>query len=527
MSRQLRSSRAENEADVVPVVEVEPYEPSSPHQPDRRASTQSEETLDRPRSENPIEEEAVAGNAHEVDASNGAEDDSLDTSDIAAPPSSLIMETAPDNRIKGITSVANKEGDEAPVTLTIEQMRERAARLSAQTELLKAETAFKEATQASRPEELGNESHLLTAQRFREPSIVSPAATMSTPTRNSEQTPDPTTSTESASIWKRGWKAPAIFDQDIREFGITDPKESVPRSQPPKSLPIKSYPITMYSGKDQKDLDCWAKTLGDMWKWSGDQFVGGQEQFVSYASHYLPANLKEAWGRHAMDCEGAAKRFPALIKFLQSFLGDEAQRTAASWAQWSKAKQRKNQTALEFLQYLQGLEDLLPPQNQSTLALHFYAAIHPELATSIRTSGRADKTRAEIQAAASAIEDPGLGSASGRRKRERDESPSDKGERKPHEGRGSWRGRGNRDASKGRGEREGSKDGAAKPASDKPRSKSNATPLGNGKSKTECYNCHELGHIAPNCPKPKKSRSQNAIAAKKDDEESKNEPASP
>lgn len=434
--------------------------------------------------------------------------------------------------------------------LTTEEIQELARRYEAQASLVKARTALREASMQPRSVPIWQDENAtpppqVPSQRSRQASVVSQAPTVVSQAVYSnadaaEQAEDflARLSPAGSATWARGWKAPAIFDQDRIGGEDDDSEEETPRRRAVKSLSIRSYNLHTYSGKDQRDLDVWAKTMEDVWKWSGDQFGGGQEQFVSFTTQYLPANLREAWGRHSRDHPIAAKRFPALMSFLQSYLGDESQRTAYSWNQWMKAKQRKGQTSLEFLQYLRSLEDFIPQQAEETLALHYFAALDPTLAHNIKISGRPKNTRAQMQAAAAAIEDPGMGNVGGR-KPKRGGSPTHEEEKMRGEGggrrsRGPWKGRGGRTGYYGRRRQEEAADSAAPDkganSKDKPFSSANTTPMGTSqRGPGQCFVCHETGHMANVCPnrdKANKARGTYAVAAKHE-EESKNEPASP
>jgi len=457
-----------------------------------------------------------------------------------------------------VTRVTHNDKGKAPAEdddeddlrgLTTEEIQELARRVEAQASLAKAKMALRAATlqpQNTLPQQSRRAvSQLLeAAQRSRQasvmsqaPSVVSQAVYSNADAAEQAENFLAGLTPPGSATWAQGYQAPSIFDQDQIGGGDEDSEDETPRRSARKSLPLRSYNLQTYSGKDQRDLDVWAKTMEDVWRWSGDQFGGGQEQFVAFASHYLPANLREAWGRHSRDHPIAAKRFPALVGFLQSYLGDESQRTAITWNQWVKAKQRKGQTSLEFLQYLRSLEDFIPQQAEQTLALHYLAALDPTLVHNIRISGRPKNTRSEIQAAAAAIEDPGMGNL-GSRKTKRTDSPPQEEEKKRGRGgrgyRGSWRGRGGRGGYYGqRRENDATSGAAPNPStggSDKPFSSVNTTPMGSAqRGPGQCFVCHEAGHMANQCPnrdKVNKTRGTHAVATQ-DERESKNEPASP
>ena len=203
---------------------------------------------------------------------------------------------------------------------------------------------------------------------------------------------------------------------------------------------------------------------------------------VAIAATGLRGTPLEAWGRKTEDIE----EWDKFINWCRDLVKDPANRTMLAYLQLKDAKQRKNQSVRDFVNYIEEQEKHIPDNEDDTLrkAWFLLVSLDEEIRQGVMKENKTITSREQVIAAAQRQEEL-IRDARGRH-RDTSRSPS------------------RRDARPPRGRRGGafSRTLATHTKEEKPPKDNTSAP--------RCYNCQKIGHIAANCPEgPRKERWSN------------------
>jgi hypothetical protein len=102
---------------------------------------------------------------------------------------------------------------------------------------------------------------------------------------------------------------------------------------------------------------------------------------------HLHEDCKTMWNNHIRTAPDDEYNWQAFSTWLDSTIRDQGNDEIKTQIEWSKARQRFDQTPWAFDAYLTSLEREMEPKNERTRAMEFFSRLRPSLQRAIRLSG--------------------------------------------------------------------------------------------------------------------------------------------
>ena len=261
-----------------------------------------------------------------------------------------------------------------------------------------------------------------------------------------------------------------------------------PESRAPRLEKAKHMVPSEYEGKSQQELTEYLQACNRVFDYDTERFPNNVVK-IKWAATLLrkePANAWERFRKHTPE-ELETMTWTDYKKFLQDLQLLPMSRRVVNSEAFEKAKQRPGQPILEFVSYLEGLEEHLDPgipEHQRDTLLN---KIRPEYRQKIVENGQMDRmrTREDIISAVTLQETYTIGRGGNKRPREPEDKRGESSYR-PHKKPGERR--------DNRLPRRFEKNNPNKiPVKDNSK--------GWDKSNIQCYTCKEYGHYASECSK--------------------------
>jgi hypothetical protein len=259
-----------------------------------------------------------------------------------------------------------------------------------------------------------------------------------------------------------------------RSSSDSDAPRSVKRS-------AKLKDPTPYSGASLKQYRNFVRDC-ELASKNAPAYFPSEEDLVTWAMQYLEGDVKETWWAQYERMQDAEEpiSWNHFTTYILDTQIDPVNRGLDAVILYNKAAQRPGQTTRAFATYLETLESQLPFESEAARVQILFAKLRFELQTAITNAGNVPLTREGLITVATTKEKNLKRSAQGDRPERPGRLPTEKKQ----------------------------VDVVVRNEAGSPSGRrSNASSdLHKG---LKCYNCQEMGHISPNCTKPRKERNSN------------------
>jgi hypothetical protein len=216
---------------------------------------------------------------------------------------------------------------------------------------------------------------------------------------------------------------------------------------------------------------------------------------VAYAQQWLRGDHRATWNRH-LEASEKSVTFSEFCEVLLDMLQNPVLRTYSTMRRYLAALQRKDQSVVSFVTYLDSLEGEMLPYSDDQRRMHLLSKLRPELQQAILQHSEAPSTRDGLITLAIRLEDvKKMGTQDDLAGKAKVEAPKPEvgKQAEPSQKGGSSTARGGRTPYRGRrGRGTGGTTSSQHPAS----SNTTATDRKNKLSDIRCYNCGKTGHYA-------------------------------
>jgi hypothetical protein len=265
---------------------------------------------------------------------------------------------------------------------------------------------------------------------------------------------------------------------------------------------VKPKLPAVYAAKSLREHNEWVLDVQGVFNIMPYEYRHNSDK-VAFAEQYLRGDHRSTWHRHrkAEETEGRRVTFLGFCSALLDMLQNPVVRTYTTVRKYLAVVQRKDQTVVSFVSYLDTLEAEMLAYTDDQRKMHLLCKLRPELQQAILQHGETPATRDELITLAIRLEDvKKMGThqdSAGKAKVETSKPEGDKKTESPRGG-GSVAPRGStpsRRGGRGRGT------GVWTPGFQ--RSAANATPQGTPRptelSGVTCFGCGKKGHYKSSC----------------------------
>ena len=284
-------------------------------------------------------------------------------------------------------------------------------------------------------------------------------------------------------------------------------KRDDPESPEPHLPKLRSQKLKEYFGKTVREHREWTRDAQTAFR-QAEAYFPNEGSKILFAMGSLRGDPKEMWYNYEETHPVHTLTWDDFKTFLLNRIEDPVNRSLEAVQRYEDAHQLQSQTVQQFNAYLEGVEaQLSSPYTEPQRVTQFFAKIRPELQIQITNVGTdLPNTKGALLALASRLEanvrktnpnyakgknnQSSQGGQGNNKKRKRDKDNDDESRGENHGHKKNKRNK-DKDSQSNREPKDGSK-------KDKDGKKDH--------SHLTCYNCGKPGHIAPNCPEPKKEQ---------------------
>ena len=247
---------------------------------------------------------------------------------------------------------------------------------------------------------------------------------------------------------------------------------------------------------NQRTLDDWVNDLERAFEAAPRKFRKDRNK-IALANEYMDRDGRSQWSRHLDEFDVNVRAYMkrdwgAFRYWTEALVKDAGDKDANTMAAMERARQRPGQSPREFHIYLDSLEKHFPRKEEKERALFFLAKLTPPLQAHFKLqAGKLPERREEMVSMAT---------------RYWDSMPKEEQPRQSHENiySNNRRGRGTyptSNSSRNHGGPAPRPYGRGNYSSSGPNRSTSQQTSDQRNTQVTCYNCNEVGHISPNCPK--------------------------
>ena len=276
-----------------------------------------------------------------------------------------------------------------------------------------------------------------------------------------------------------------------------------------------------YHGKDMREWMRW-KRVWEMHHSLAPSFFHSEERKILMAAVKLKDSIADTWQRE-VEAQSQQHTWITFTEFLRERIASKSVRIDKAQKALRTAKIGKNQSAYDYLTYIESLEADYPPSNEEQRVANYKLGLDddilglialstPEQDLDTREKWVKHVTRVRtIQASNTIIfkslhKDHKNGDSAKQAQRTRSDDESQESapkiQKRGHRGRGGWRGGSRGHAS----QTHPTSSAGAAPAQTENKRPAASSDMNYADKK--CYNCQKIGHIKPHCPELKKRINQ-------------------
>ena len=261
----------------------------------------------------------------------------------------------------------------------------------------------------------------------------------------------------------------------------------------------------IYAAKNLREHNEWLLDVENVFTTMYHEYRHDADK-VAHAQRWLRGDHRATWNRH-LEASEKGVTFSEFCEVLLDMLQNPVLRTYSTVRRYLAAQQRKDQSVVSFVAYLDTLEgEMLSYTDDQRRMHHLLCKLRPDLQQTILQHGEAPPTRDELITLAIRLEDvKKMGTQhdlAGKAKAEAPKSELDKKKESSRGGGPSTARGGNAHHRGGRGRSAGGATSTPHPTGANASAAAKKTDL----SGVRCYNCGKKGHFANVCRAPKSEK---------------------